>query len=172
MIKKMKRLLIIWSIIGLVSCTKVRQAPDTTVLPERTIALIELFLDNTKQWRNGNEQLSLTGWMDEKKEGYFYLNICADDTTFCKPSGDCKGVVHVKGNSILLFGDSWNDYFWSSDTTYHVLYMKRSAEDEFIFYDPAEWTICIRKDTSLCEAYSALPCDISLLDSIEKILRQ
>ena len=173
MTMKKKRQLIIWSVILLASCTKVTQEFDTAVLTERTNALISLFLDNTRQWRDGNELLSVTGWKDEKEPGFFYLNICADDTAFFEPYGDCKGIAHLKGNRILLFGDSWNNYFWSSDTTFYIPDANRHPEDEFVFYDPTEWIICVRNDTSISEAHSSLPWDnLSLLDSIENIIRK
>ena len=164
----MKRLIYILPLmLFVVNCRKPAPEPETAVLTNRMCALIDLFMDNTKIWRKGDEQLSLTGWKDKEKKGYFYLNICADDTTFFKPYGDCKGVVHVKGNRILLFGDSWNDCFWSSDTTFHISDINQPTGDEFVFYDPIEWTICVREDTSLCEAYSSLPWDnLTLLDSI------
>ena len=155
------------------SCIKKAMAeePDSAVLTERTTAIIELFLDNTKQWRDGKEQLSLTGRMDKNEKGYFYLHICADDTAVFKPYGECKGVVHVRGNSILLFGDSWNDYFWSSDTTYSI--PNHNPENEFVFYDPSEWYLVIRtQDTTLNPTFSDVRYPVSDLTQFTEIMSE
>lgn len=147
----------------------------SVVLANRTCALIDLFLDNTKQWRKGNEQIIIGGYPNANPK-YFMFWIYANDPMF-KPFGMCNGIVNYKDNEVILFGDSWDGYFWSNDTIYELVDDSKGWAWE---YDPPSWDICIRvKDTSILRGvYSnapmtSLPPDnLPLLDSIEKILRQ
>lgn len=148
---------------------------NTAVLTDRTCALIDLFLDNTKQWRKGNEQIIIGGYPNANPK-YFTLLIYANDPEF-KPAGIFNGLVKYEGHEVMLFGDSWDGYFWSNDTTYELVDDSKGWEWE---YDPPSWCLCILvKDTSILRGeYSnapttSLPPDnLPLLDTIEYILRQ
>lgn len=148
---------------------------NTAVLTNRTCALIDLFLDNTKQWRKGNEQIIIGGYPNANPK-YFMFWIYANDPMF-KPFGMCNGIVNYKDNEVILFGDSWDGYFWSNDTIYELVDDSKGWAWE---YDPPSWDICIRvKDTSILRGvYSnapmtSLPPDnLPLLDSIENIIRK
>ena len=119
--------------------------------------------------------------MPDTNQNCYEIEIISHSPAY-KPYGQYCGKVRYKKYEILLFGDSWNDYFWSSDTTYFIEDMN-SEEWDYVFYDPIVWSICINvRDTTINEAHSELAdyslCtsvtsrdNIFLLDSIEKIIR-
>ena len=154
--------------------TPMAEESDTAVLTERTYALIDLFLDNTKRWRKGNEQIIIGGYPNANPK-YFIFWIYANDPMF-KPAGMCNGIVHYKGYEVMLFDDSWGGYFWSNDTTYEIV----DDSNGWWEYDPPSWVLSIRvKDTSIVRGlYSNVPTtslppdNLPLLDSIEKIIRR
>ena len=172
-----------WSmVIGvciMASCRKAPQ-PDTAVLPEHTLAIIDYFLDETESHYTDENVFSLEGCFSADSS-YYYLYIYATDSLLAKPYGICGGVVHYRGYDISLFGNSWNDYFWSSDTTYSIPKTNSRIEDEFIFYDPIGWTICIyTTDTTIIHSRSDFPILSSmpieeyrqtLCDSLQAIIK-
>lgn len=163
------------------SCLKTSQSKDSAVITRHTCALIDLFLaemENAIVSYNDSKQLVISGYTNQNS---YDIDIICHSPAY-KPYGRYCGKVHYKKYEILLFGDSWNDYFWSSDTTYFIENMN-SEEWNYVFYDPITWTICINvRDTTINEARSELAdyslCssatdrdNIFLLDSIEKIIR-
>ena len=163
------------------SCQKTSHSKDTAVLTMHTCALIDLFLAEMEDaivTDNHSKQLVIFGYTNQK---CYEIDIISHSPTY-KPYGQYCGKVHYKKYEILLFGDSWNDYFWSSDTTYFIEDMN-SKEWDYVFYDPIVWSICINvRDTTINEARSEL-ADYSLytsvtsrdnfflLDTIEQIIR-
>jgi len=163
------------------SCQKTSQSKDTAVLTMHACALIDLFLTEMEDaivTYNDSKQIVIFGYANLNS---YEIDIISHSPKY-KPYGQYCGKVHYKKYEILLFGDSWNDYFWSSDTTYFIE-DKNSKEWDNVFYDPIAWSICINvRDTTINEARSELAdyslCtsvtsrdNIFLLDSIEKIIR-
>ena len=160
-------------VLFIMSCQKGTSCHDTAILTERTLKIIDYFLDETKEWEEIN-QLVLVGNFENKECSH--LIIYSNDTSLYKPHGKYNGMVYYRECEILLFGDSWNDFFWSSDMAYIVENMN-SEERNNVFYDPISWEICLcLNDTSINIDCSNFP-DIfsehtrSLIDSIEIILR-
>lgn len=155
------------------SCQKILRQ-DTAVLSKHTQIIIDYFLDETEGWYDDENMLEICGCISEDSN-YYYLNIFAVDSSFDKPFGKCKGNLRYRGYDISLFGDSWNDYMWSSDTTYNIFDTNSYIQDDYWCYDPIMWSICICvHDTTINRqksefAYrSTLP--ITYMDSIEKII--
>lgn len=150
------------------------QQSDTAVLSKRTQSIIDYFLDETENQYTDENLLELYGSISE--DSNYIIGIYAVDSSFSKPYGKYNGRVRYKKYDILLFGDSWNDFFWSSDTTYIVENMN-SDEQNYVFYDPISWEICLSlKDTTInidCSNFPDIFSEhtISLIDSIEIILR-
>ena len=160
------------------SCQKVSQQ-DTAVLFGPTRAIIDYFLNENKAWLSNGNQIVIVGHIEDNRSS-FYLNIWDNDSSIFKPYGKYNGIVHYKGYSILLYGDSWNEFFWTCDTIYDIPDMN-DPNMWGLFYDPAEWNICICcKDTSINRAESEFP-DFSslpngeyqsiLCDSLQKIIK-
>ena len=151
------------------SCQKAQQ-PDTAILSERTIKIIDYFLDETEN------QIIVSNWLSDALNGSV-LCIYANDSSSHKSYGKCNGIVHYRGYEIVLYNDSWNDYFWSSDTLYDVP-DKNSEEMKYTFYDPIKWVVCISlTDTTINEQHTEFPYmysahTASIIDSVEKIIRQ
>lgn len=160
--------------LALMSCRKVQQQ-DTAVLSEPTRAIIDYFLDENKEWLSDRKQLVIDGYTEDNKSS-FYLNICDNDSSIFKPYGKYNGIVHYKGYSILLYGDSWNDFFWTCDTICEIPDMN-DPDMWGLFYDPTEWNICICcKDTTINRSKSELFLPNGehhnmLSDSLQKIIR-
>ena len=157
------------------SCQKAQQ-PDTAILSERTIKIIDYFLDETENWYTDENQIIVSNWLSDDLNGSV-LCIYANDSSSHKSYGKCNGIVHYRGYEIVLYDDSWNDYFWSSDTLYDVP-DKNSEEMKYTFYDPIKWVVCISlTDTTINEQHTEFPYmysahTASIIDSVEKIIRQ
>ena len=177
-----KIFILLITLLATTSCQKTLRSKDTAVLTMHACALIDLFLAEMEDeivTDNHAKQLVIYGYTNQNN---YEINIISHSSTY-KPHGKYCGKVHYKKYEILLFGDSWNDYFWSSDTTYFIEDMN-SEEWNYVFYDPIVWNVCINvRDTTINEARSELADytmytsvtsrdNILLLDSIEKIIRQ
>ena len=174
---KINRILPIVILTVMSSCQKLSQQ-DTAVLSEPVIAIIDYFLEENKAWLSSGNQLVIIGYIEDNRNS-FYLNIWDNDSTIYKPYGKYNGVVHYKGYDIFLYGDSWNDFFWTCDTVCDIPDMNNSEICGW-FYDPIEWNICICcSDTTINRLESEFP-DFSslsngdyhsiLCDSLQKII--
>lgn len=156
------------------SCQKVLQQ-DSAVLSKHTQIIIDYFLDETEVWYDDENMLEICGYLSED-HNYYYLSIFAVDSSFDKPSGECKGILRYRGYDISLFGDSWNDYMWFSDTTYNIFDTNSYDIQDDYWYDPIMWSICIcLQDTTIDRRKSEFvyrsTSPITYMDSIEKIIR-
>ena len=169
---KINRILLIFILVIMTSCQKVSQQ-DTAVLSESTCAIIDYFLDENKEWLSDSKQLVIDGYTEENRSS-FYLNIYDNDTSIYKPYGKYNGIVRYKGYKVLLFGDSWDEFFWTCDTIYNIPDMNDWVG---CFYDPAEWNIYICcKDTTINRSKSKLFLPNGehhnmLCDSLQKIIK-
>ena len=132
-----KKIFFIIIILVLVSCQKVSQQ-DTALLSKPTRAIVDFFLNENKEWLSDKKQLVVEGYLEDNKS-CFYLNICDNDSSIFKPYGKYNGMVRYKGFDILLYGDSWNEFFWTCDTIYDI----PDINNHVVFYDPIEWDLCI-----------------------------
>ena len=140
---KMYSILPIVICVVMTSCQKVPE--DTAVLTEQTQMIVDLFLNENKGWLSDGKQLLIEGIEDNGS--LFFLNICDNDSSIFKPYGRYNGMVRYKGSDILLYGDSWNEFFWTCDTIYDI---PDDINNHDVFYDPIEWDICIScTDTSI-----------------------
>jgi len=152
--KNMNKIFFIVVLIVMTSCQKIIQQ-DTAVLSKHTQAIVDFFLEENEKEFCGDKQLVIKGGYIENDSTYFYLNIWEHDTTVYKLSGKYNGIVHYKGYDISLYGDSWNDFFWTCDTIYEIPDMN---SDFFCFYDPVEWNIAIWcNDTAISRPLSEFP---------------
>ena len=173
-IKIIVYLCVFFPLVIMTSCQKVSQQ-DTAVLSEPTCAIIDYFLDENKEWLSDSKQLVIDGYTEENRSS-FYLNIYNNDTSVYKPYGKYNGMVRYKGYKVLLFGDSWDEFFWTCDTIYNIPDMNDWWVGECC-YDPAEWNIYICcKDTTINRSESRLFLPYGehhnmLCDSLQKIIK-
>ena len=173
---RFNELLVVFMII-MTSCGKTQIPQDTGVLSERTQKIVDYFINEYKRDVMAKEsQLEV---ICNYNETYSNIVIYCHDTIY-KPYGKYNGSVYYKGQNILLFGDSWNNFFWTCDTIYNLPDM--NPEEWTEFYDPPMWDIYIScKDTTLIERYcefgcphlSSIPCDEYfniICDSLTKII--
>lgn len=171
--QKINKIFIIVFLVVFTSCQTSPQQ-DTAVLSGQTQTIVDLFLKENEKWLGGDKQLIIEGNIKEE-QSCLYLNLYYNDSSIYKPYGKYNGIVHYKGYEILLYGDSWNDFFWTSGTIYEI--PNTNNAEVLWLYDPIEWDICIRlKDTTLNMDDSNFPDILSrhticLMDSIEKIIR-
>ena len=175
--QKISNTFIIIILIFITSCQKIPQR-DTAVLSEKTQALVDFFLKENEKWILDDKQLVIEGYINNDRS-CFYLNLYNNDSSIYKPYGKCNGIVHYKGYDILLYGDSWNDFFWKGDTIFEIPNMNNPEELGW-FYDPTEWDIAIcYSDTTICRQESKFSFFLSLpyeeykrvvCDSIQKII--
>ena len=176
----MNKIFFIVILIVMTSCQNILQQ-DTAVLSEQTKAILDFFFEEHKEELCNDKQIVITGEYSKNDSTCFYLNIIENDSSVYKFSGKYNGIVHYKGYDISLYGDSWNDFFWTCDTIYEIPDMN---SDFFCFYDPVEWNITIWcDDTTIYRQYSGFPCysysSLSyeenkriICDSLQKIIRK
>lgn len=174
---RFNELLVVFMII-MTSCGKTQIPQDTAVLSERTQKIVDYFINEYKIAVMKKEtQLEV---ICNYNETYSNIFIYCHDTSVYKPYGKYNGSVYYKGKNILLFGDSWNNFFWTCDTIYDLPDM--NPDEWTCFYDPPRWYIYIScSDTTLIERHcdlgcpfsSSIPCDEYLkilCDSLTKII--
>ena len=150
----MNKIFFIVILIVMTSCQNILQQ-DTAVLSEQTKAILDFFFEENKEELCNDKQIVITGGYSDNDSTYFYLNLSVHDSSVYKPYGKCNGIVHYKGYDISLYGDSWNDFFWTCDTIYEIPDMNN---DFFCFYDPVEWNIAIWcNDTTISISLSDFP---------------
>ena len=172
----MQKTLIIVLLIAMTSCRTIPQQ-DTAVLSEQTQAIVDFFLEEWEKELCDDKQLVITAGYIENDSSCFYLSLCDNDSSIYKHYGKYNGIVHYKGYDISLYGDSWNDFFWTCDTIYEI---PNKNNDFFCFYDPIEWNIAIWcEDTTIYRPDSDFPCyssyeenKIMKCDSLQKIIRK
>lgn len=178
--QNLNKIFFIVILIVMTSCQKILQQ-DTAVLSEQTQAIVDFFLEEYKKELCDDKQLVINGGYIDNDSTCFYLNLRDHDSSVYKLYGKYNGIVHYKGYDISLYGDSWNDFFWTCDTIYEIPDMNN---DFFIFYDPVEWYIAIWcNDTTIYRQYSEFPyysgSSLSyeenqriICDSLQKIIRK
>lgn len=148
----------------MISCQRVSQQ-ETAVLSEQIQTIVDFFLNENKGRFSDGNKLVIVGYIEDNRSNV-YLNISDNDLSIFKPYSKYNGMVHYRGYDILLFGDSWNEFFWTCDTTYDISDIN-DLEMCGLFYDPIEWNICICcKDTTINRAESEFP-DFSSLSNGE-----
>lgn len=174
------KLFFIVILIVMTSCQKILQQ-DTAVLSEQTQAIVDFFLEENKKELCDDKQIVITGGYIENDSTCFYLNISEHDSSVYKLYGKYNGIVHYKGYDISLYGDSWNDFFWTCDTIYEI---PNRNNDFFLIYDPIEWNIAIWcDDTTIYKQHSGFPCyrysslsyeenKKNICDSLQKIINR
>lgn len=178
--QNLNKIFFIVILVVMTSCQTIRQQ-DTAVLSEQTRAIVDFFLEENEKELCDDIQLVIRGGYSDNDSTCFYLNIWEHDTTIYKLSGKYNGIVHYKGYDISLYGDSWNDFFWTCDTIYEIPDMNN---DFFCFYDPVVWNIAIWcNDTTISISLSDFPyysgSSLSyeenqriICDSLQKIIRK
>lgn len=85
------------------------------------------------------------------------------------PAGLYNGVVYYNGVQIVLYGDSWNRFFWESFQD--PVFVPNDADT--LFYDPCEWCVSIfAKDTTIERWASYFSCTFPYpLDTLDNMLK-
>ena len=178
--QNLNKIFFIVILIVMTSCQKILQQ-DTAVLSEQTQAIVDFFLEEYKKKLCDDKQLVINGGYIDNDSTCFYLQLSDHDSSVYKLYGKYNGIVHYKGYDISLYGDSWNDFFWTCDTIYEIPDMNN---DFFTFYDPVEWYIAIWcNDTTIYRQYSEFPYysysslsyeenQKNICDSLQKIIRK
>lgn len=139
-------------------------APKSTAkLASFTEKLVDMYIDAGHV--HYDNLIMLYGYSSENYASITILNPIPE----VPPAGLYNGVVYYRGAQIVLYGDSWNGFFWESFQD--PVLVTNNADT--LFYDPCEWYINVFiKDTTIERWTSQFSCTFPYsLDTLDCIIK-